>query len=152
MNHPNRLLSDLTRRAVLWLIAPTFLGLQACANSALPAPQAPMTLWGTHWKLTAIGAQPVMPQSKATLQFPEAGRVAGNGSCNRFSGMVTVAQDRITFGQMASTKMACMGEAMAQETTYLAALQKAQRVELQGDLLLIHVQGLSQPLRFTPAR
>jgi heat shock protein HslJ len=49
---------------------------------------------------------------------------------------------------MGSTKMACMGPANGQETRYLAALQKAERYEVQGRTLLIHVQGMNQPLRF----
>jgi heat shock protein HslJ len=151
LNPTTRLLRTLTRRPALWLAAPLFLALQACSSSATPAPNAPAPLWGTQWQLAALGAQAVMPQSRATLQFPEVGRVTGNGSCNRFSAAVTVRQDRLTFGDLASTKMACIGGAMAQETAYMAALQKAQRFERQGDSLLIHVQGLAQPLRFTAA-
>jgi heat shock protein HslJ len=46
-----------------------------------------------------------------------------------------------------STKMACIGGASEQESRYLGALQKAQRYEVQGDTLLIHAQGMDQPLR-----
>lgn len=138
-----------------WLATPLLLVLQACANSATPAPppssatqaQQIAPLWGTQWHLVALGTQPVMAQSKATLQFPEVGRVSGNGSCNQFSGVVTVRQASISIGSLASTKMACMGGAMEQEAAYLAALQKAQRFERQGETLLIHVQGMDQPLR-----
>jgi heat shock protein HslJ len=127
-----------------------FLGLQACANSA--APESPVPLWGTQWHLEALGSQAVMASSKASLQFPEMGRVAGHGSCNQFSGSVTVTGDQLAFGNMASTKKACQGAAMAQERDYLAALQKAQRYEQQGDTLLIHIQGMAQPLHFVRAR
>ena len=146
------LLTTFTRRPSLWLTAPIWLGLQACANSAAPAAEPVAPLWGTQWQLQALGAQPVMARSKASLEFPEIGRVAGHGSCNRFSGSVTVTGDKLTFGNMASTKMACLGEAMSQERNYLSALQKATRYELQGDTLLIHAAGLEQPLRFSLAK
>jgi heat shock protein HslJ len=146
-----RLLRAFTHRPVLWLTAPIWLGLQACANSAAPASEPARPLWGTQWQLQALGAQPVMERSKASLQFPEVGRVAGHGSCNRFSGSVSVTGDQLTFGNMASTKMACMGGAMAQERDYLAALQKAKRYEQQGDTLLIYTQGMALPLRFVRA-
>ena len=145
-------LRSLSRRPTLWLAAPIWLGLQACANSAAPSPEAAKPLWGTEWQLQAIGTQPVMAKSLASLAFPEVGRAAGHGSCNRFSGAVAVKGDHLSFGNMVSTKLACMGEAMTQERDYLGALQKATRFERQGDTLLIHAQGLEQPLRFSLLR
>ena len=123
------------------------LSLAACAGQ----PAAP-SLTGTEWRLEALGDSAVMERSQATLIFPEAGRVAGNGSCNRFFGSVRITQGHIDFDQMGSTKMACMGPANEQEARYLAALQKAERYELQGRTLLIHVQGMAQPLRFVQTR
>jgi heat shock protein HslJ len=152
LNHPTHWLSTLTRRPLLWLAAPIFLSLQACANSAEPMPGPATPLWGTQWVLASVGAQPVIQGSQATLLFPEAGHLAGNGSCNRFSGAVQVQNGQMAVGALVSTKMACMGGAMAQESAYMAALQKAQRYERSGDTLLIHVQGMEQPLRFTAAK
>jgi heat shock protein HslJ len=118
--------------------------LGACAA---PPPAQP-SLWGSEWQLQSIGGQAVLPQPAATLAFPQAGQVAGHGSCNRFFGSVEVEQDRLKFGPLGATKMACIGGAGEQEFRYLAALQKAQRYEVQGDTLLIHTQGGNQPLRF----
>jgi heat shock protein HslJ len=120
--------------------------LGACAGTAPAA--SPEPLWGSEWQLQAIGAQPTLPQSAATLAFPQTGQVAGHGSCNRFFGSVEVERDRIRFSPLGSTKMACPGGASEQESRYLGALQKAQRYEVQGDTLLIHAQGMDQPLRF----
>jgi heat shock protein HslJ len=53
----------------------------------------------------------VIADSRATLAFPEAGKVAGNGSCNRFTGAAELNGRAIKLGPLASTKMACMGEA-----------------------------------------
>lgn len=149
-SHPQNRPTHPSRRALLWLIAPLWVGLQACTPAhmnASAATPAPAPLWGTEWRLQSLGDQPVMANSSATLAFPEAGRVGGNGSCNRFFGSVSIEGDRIRFSAIGSTKMACMGGASAQESKYLAALQKAERYERQGDTLLIHVQGMEQPLR-----
>ncbi|MDO9253032.1 MAG: META domain-containing protein [Hydrogenophaga sp.] len=125
--------------------------LAACAGQPATAP-APASLTGTEWRLEALGDSAVMERSQATLAFPETGQVAGNGSCNRFFGSVRITQGQIGFDQMGSTKMACMGPANEQEARYLAALQKAERYEVQGRTLLIHVQGMAQPLRFVQTR
>ena len=118
--------------------------LGACAA---PAP-APPSLWGSEWQLQSIAGQPVLPQPMATLTFPQAGQAAGQGSCNRFSGTVEIDKDRLRFGPLMSTKMACPGGGSEQEARYLGALRAAQRYEVQGDTLLIHAQGTDQPLRF----
>lgn len=118
--------------------------LAACA-ATLPTTES---LWGSAWQLQSLGSQAVPAQPLATLTFPQTGQVAGNGSCNRFFGPVEVDRDRVKFGPLAATKMACMGGASEQESRYLAALQKAQRWEVHGDTLLIHATGMDQPLRF----
>jgi len=138
-------------RPLVWLGLLLTVSLAACAGQPAASP-APVSLVGTEWRLEALGDNAVMERSQATLAFPEAGRAAGNGSCNRFFGSVRIAQGQIGFGQMGSTKMACMGPANEQEARYLAALQKAERYELQGRTLLIHVQGMAQPLRFAQTR
>jgi heat shock protein HslJ len=134
-------------RPLAWLGLLLTVSLAACAGQP-----APVSLTGTEWRLEALGDSAVMERSQATLAFPEAGQVAGNGSCNRFFGSVRIAQGHIGFGQMGSTKMACLGPANEQEARYLAALQKAERYEVQGRTLLIHVQGMAQPLRFVQTR
>jgi len=119
--------------------------LGACAA---PAPAAtPEPLWGSEWRLQSIAGQAALPQPAATLVFPQPGQAVGHGSCNRFSGVVEIDRDRLKFGPLMSTKMACIGGASEQESRYLGALQKAQRYEVQGDTLLIHAQGMDQPLR-----
>ena len=117
------------------------------AGGNAPAPAEP--LWGSEWLLQDLGGQPAMAQPAATLGFPQSGQAAGHGSCNRFFGTVEIESDRIRFGPLASTKMACMGGASQQETRYLSALQKAQRYEVKDGSLLIHVEGMAQPLRFS---
>jgi heat shock protein HslJ len=129
-----------------WFVIPVLTVLTACAMPGAPAP-APLV--GSEWRLEDLGGRGVLDRVEATLVFPEAGRVAGNSSCNRFFGSYTLMQDRVAFGQLGGTRMACPEAVSEQETRYLDALQKAQRLEVQGKTMLMHVQGLDKPLRFT---
>ncbi len=125
--------------------------MSACANktSATAAvPAASASLWGSEWALQDLGGQAALAQPQASLSFAKAGQVSGFGSCNQFFGTAEVNQDRIKVGPLGSTKIACSGAVGAQESRYMAALQKAQRYELMGDTLLIHAEGMAQPLRF----
>lgn len=127
---------------------PLIAALAGCAAGGM-AQTAPEPLWGSEWRLQELGGQPAMAQPAATLAFPQPGQVAGHGSCNRFFGTVEIDRDRIRFGPLVATKMACMGGASQQEMRYLGALQKAQRYEVKDAALLIHVEGMDPPLRFS---
>lgn len=113
---------------------------------------APASLTGTEWVLQDLAGTPASPNVKATLAFPEAGRAAGNASCNRFTGSAEISGDTLKFGMLASTRMACADEAVnSQETQYLKALAAAKRFELKDSTLLMYAEGYDQPLRFTRA-
>ncbi len=132
------------------LLLPVFATLLACAMPG--APGAAPSLVGTEWRLQTLGDAPALPDVQATLAFPEAGRVAGFSSCNRFFGTYTLVQDKVAFGQMGMTRMACMGPAGEQETRYMAALQNAQTLRVEGGALLIAVKGQDKPLRFARSK
>ncbi len=129
-----------------WLAVPVLMALTSCA---MPGAPGASPLVGSEWRLEDMGGRGVLDAVQATLAFPEAGRVAGNSSCNRFFGSYTLMQDRIALGQLGGTRMACAPAVDEQETRYLDALQKAQRLEVKGKTMLMHVQGLEKPLRFT---
>lgn len=76
---------------------------------------------GTRWDVTHVTSGPAagdndpnaavsagMAPSKAYVQF-DGGKVTGSDGCNRITGAATVKDDTITFGDIASTKMACPG-------------------------------------------
>ncbi|HUF36806.1 MAG TPA: META domain-containing protein [Gemmatimonadales bacterium] len=112
-----------------------------------PAPDG-TNLPGTAWRLEDLGGAGVVDRVEATLEFPEPGKVAGKGSCNRFFGSVEISGASISFGPMGSTRMACVEAVMNQEAKYLEALQAAERYEIEGTVLLIHARSLDRPLRF----
>ncbi len=135
----------------------TALLLCSCASSNEPAANPPksagdaqISLPGTEWVLVDLAGTPALPGGKATLAFPEAGRVAGNASCNRFTGSVEITGNHLKMGPLASTRMACVdADVSKQEDTYLKALNGATRYAYQDPYLLIYCDGFEKPLRFT---
>jgi heat shock protein HslJ len=122
---------------------------QAQPAVPVPAKTASLNLAGSEWLLQDLGGLGVIDNIQATLAFPEAGKVAGNGSCNRFFGSAEVSGDALKLGPLGSTRMMCPEAVMNQETKYLSALQAAERFEGKDAYLLIYSKGLEKPLRFT---
>ena len=118
-----------------------------------PAPAAPSAeLVGTRWTLEDLGGAGVIDEASATLEFPEPGKVAGSGSCNRFFGTVSIDRNAIAIRPLGTTRMACAEAVAMQEVNYIRALQSAERYVLQGTVLLIYVRGMQTPLRFITGR
>jgi putative lipoprotein len=59
---------------------------------------------------------------QTTLEINANGAISGTGGCNRFTGRASIAGRRITFGSIASTRMACSPAVMNQEGKFFAAL------------------------------
>jgi len=92
----------------------------------------------TYWKLTWLGAAPVpvaSPQREPHIILtPESRRVSGSGGCNRLVGSYELYEDRLTFGQMAGTRMACL-EGGATEQAFLEALRRVYTWKITGQHL-----------------
>ncbi|WP_342627161.1 YbaY family lipoprotein [Nguyenibacter vanlangensis] len=90
------------------------------------APPTTAALPAGDWRALTIQGQDITGDPQATLEIAADGAVSGTGGCNRIAGKVTVTGDRITFGQMAVTDMACMpASTMEQERRFLKALDAA---------------------------
>lgn len=100
-------------------------------------------LIGSAWLAEDIGSRGVVDNARSTLEFVEAGRVAGVGACNRYMGPVSFDGDGVTFGNLASTMMACPDALMDQERRLFDALAKVDRLELtdDGQTLLAFADG-----------
>jgi heat shock protein HslJ len=100
---------------------------RADGATALQKASTRPALENTYWKLTRLGDQPV--QVAAQQREPhmilqsESHRIAGSGGCNRLIGGYELAGKRLTFGQLATTRMACP-EGMDTEVGFLTALGK----------------------------
>jgi heat shock protein HslJ len=117
------------------------------ANSA-PSSAGSFSLAGSEWRLADLSGSPVLDDVQATLAFPEPGKIAGNGSCNRFFGTAEINGPALKLGPLASTRMACAEEVMNQETKYLETLQSAEHFEWKDPYLVVYSKGFAKPLRF----
>lgn len=106
------------------------------------------SLQGSAWRLEDLGGAGVIDNVEATLEFPEAGKIVGRGSCNRFFGTVVISGQSIKIGPIGATKMACAEALMNQESAYFEALEQAERFAIDGSALLIYCTGMEKPLRF----
>jgi heat shock protein HslJ len=132
------------------------ISLGGCTDKTEPPPAAetataaaPPSLLGTKWLLEDLGGTGVLARVQATLEFPDAGKAGGSGSCNRYFGSVEIGDESISFGPLAATRMACDEAVNTQESKFLKALQDAERYTIDGSVLRIHCKGMDQPLRFT---
>jgi heat shock protein HslJ/uncharacterized membrane protein len=120
------------------------------AEVATPLSVEPETvaLWGTAWRLENLAGAAVPDSTQPTLEFASDGRASGNGFCNRFNGVVTVAGNSIRFDGIAATRKACAEAVMRQEDVYFATLRQAESFEVEGETLRIYAAGRPEPLRF----
>ncbi|MFF8729876.1 META domain-containing protein [Streptomyces sp. NPDC015171] len=115
------------------------------ADSGAMAASEPLT--GVEWRVvsvTAGGATHSAPAAASPrLRIGADGRAAGNLGCNQFSAPATVQGDRITFGALRTTKMACDPARMTFERALSRALdgQTLTGSAEHGDLTLTTSHG-----------
>ena len=81
-----------------------------------------------------------------TLQYTTE-KVSGTGGCNQFNGPITIEDDAVQIGPLASTRMMCEGKADV-EAQYFAALQAARTFTLDGEVLVLKAEDGHALLRF----
>jgi heat shock protein HslJ len=95
-------------------------------------------LENTYWKLIRLGDKLItMPAKQREPYFvldSKTKRIAGSSGCNRFTGAYQQSGDRLTFGKMAMTFMAC-SEGMEIERDFLAALEQVRSWKIFGEHL-----------------
>jgi len=89
-------------------------------------------LIGEAWTVTEI-AGVATTDRRPTMTFSLDGKVGGTSSCNRYSAPYRLAGEGLTFGPAISTKMACQGPVMDQETKFLLLLARVARFEITAD-------------------
>ena len=106
-------------------------------------------LYNTQWQLKVIykNKEAAYIYTNAFIRFDDTQkRVSGNGSCNSFAGAVSIADNKLQFGNLFSTKMYCEA-VQGIETDFFAALGKITRYELKQNCLLMY-QGDKLMLEF----
>ena len=106
-----------------------------------------LTLAGTAWDVVGYnnGKQAVVSVlrgSRIDLFFGTDGQVTGSAGCNRYFAPYQETDGHIVVRQPAATRRFCAEPSaiMQQEQDYLAALQDAKRVQLDGDRLTLRTQ------------
>lgn len=119
------------------------LGLSACASTGTPP-----RLGQGEWRAVDVNGHPVDPARAPTLRLAE-GQASGSGGCNTFSGPYrTLSQERIRFGPLAVTRMACEPPLMEQEGRFLSILSAASGYSLYGDGSVSIISADGRAVRF----
>lgn len=109
------------------VIVETFEGSGEALRCSPPAPD----FYGTEWRLTALDGVDIT--RNAGLQFSAGNppNVTGSTGCNRVFGSFQHEGDAVSFGMLATTKMACVNAA-EQENTFLRVLSETTHHRIQG--------------------
>jgi heat shock protein HslJ len=99
--------------------------------------QPDVALDGTKWVLESViaGETASTPGNGGAYLTINGDRVTGSTSCNELQGVVARTGDKLTFGEIGTTRRACSGEAGALEKTMLATLNGEVTYTLDADKL-----------------
>jgi heat shock protein HslJ len=112
-----------------------------------------VALDGTKWSLSTVitgetaSHQAGSEQAWLTLNGE---RITGSTGCNDFQGTVARATGTLTFGELATTRRACAGDAAKLETTLLNGLKGEVTYKVDGNTL--QLRSSANGLDFTSAR
>jgi copper homeostasis protein (lipoprotein) len=108
------------------------------ADQDCHTPLSTASLVNTYWKLMRLGdAAATVGEGQREPHFIlqiDDQHVAGSGGCNRFFGSYSVDGDRLTFGPLGGTMMACP-EGMQQEHAFHEALGRTATWRIAGERL-----------------
>jgi heat shock protein HslJ len=109
-------------------------------DRAVAEPARPLV--GTKWTIDTIvgtgGTSSSVPAGvTATMTFTADGKVSGTTGCNTFGGTATVSGNKITFGDLASTRRACSGGAGSLEADVFRVLEAPATFRIEGDKLIL---------------
>jgi putative lipoprotein len=112
---------------------------QGAGNTAelrlVRAAPPPPALVGTNWVAEDIEGKGVLDRARSSLLLGDDGHASGLGGCNRFNGGYTLAGDRLGFGAIAATMMACSPALGEQEQRFFRALGAVQGWRIETGLL-----------------
>lgn len=110
---------------------------------------------GTTWALASIGGAAPVAGSNVGIAFKD-GSVGGSGGCNQYGGTYQTTGEKIQFGEIVSTLMACADNSLNdQEQRFLKLLQQSASYQQAsgtltlrdsaGGTLLVFQQGAAKP-------
>lgn len=107
------------------------LGLAACLPAS--ADGVPSEYLAIEWKLVSINGQPFLADGK--LDLGTAGKITGQGPCNRFFGAYDGTLPDFRPGAIGATRMACPD--LGAEAAMFSALAQMTRAEVTGTVTLL---------------
>ncbi|CAN1494769.1 Domain of unknown function DUF306, Meta/HslJ [Caulobacteraceae bacterium] len=114
-------------------------------------PEAGPSLYGKSWTLVSLNGQALDAQSARPHVTFEANRISGSTGCNQFSGVHQREDGKSRFLNMMQTKRACLaaiGDPMATEAAFMAALSQVDQISLTGNQLILKSSGSPDLLIF----
>lgn len=99
------------------------------------SPPVALDLDGRTFLSTSVAGHTLVPDTMVRLQF-EDGRLGAGAGCNQMSGAYTIADGRLSLGQMAMTAMGCEQSLMDQDT-WLESFLGGATVRVEGDTLTL---------------
>ena len=125
------------RTRQLLLIGLIAAGLVAGCSTAPGSSPGATPLANTQWLLATIGGQPVASGTNADLLF-SLRQASGFSGCNQFTTTYTSdGSASLSFGDFATTRMACDPATNLIESSYLAALGNVARYTMTADSLTL---------------
>ncbi len=109
-------------------------GCSSAGGAASPSPTA-ASLEGRTFLSTGVQGQTLVPGSTVRLSFKD-GQLGINAGCNHMGGAYSIADGKLTTGQMMMTDMACQEPLMKQDT-WVSSFLAGAAVTLAGDTLTL---------------
>ena len=115
--------------------------------------QQPTLLYQQHWVATEInGFQVESSEKTPQIQFDSSSkRFSGSDGCNQIMGSFNTADDHLSFGEIASTKMMCPDANSLTATQYQQALAKVTSYRASSQLLVLFDQNGQTLIAFKKA-
>lgn len=107
-------------------------------------------LYGT-WRLDDLASGGVVDNLNPPVTIERDGSWRGETGCNRMSGKISVKDDVLQIGSLATTRRACAPAAMDQERRYLKALKRVARWRIETELLVFVDASGAELMRFARA-
>ena len=104
------------------------------------------------WVLTSINENPVVAGSRVTMEMQpsmvDQGRISGRAPCNNYFGGYRIADNKISFTPLGSTKMMCPVPIMNQEQMFLSAFPNLDKIEFKPNELTLKNSKGHEELHF----
>lgn len=117
-------------------------------------------LAGTSWLATFVSVETEntvttsseIQAAQQTITFDQSGNLNGNAGCNTYFGTYEVDGSSLSIKNLGWTEMFCGESLMAQETAFLAALEKTDGYHINASSLQILAADGSTLISFTPQK